>query len=164
MTEIFLHNFDADGYYTGSALAPTNPVTGKTADINPYAATILPPPQHDPEVERARWVEGAWTVEAVPETPSEPEPEPQEPIQPTYCTPVQGLIALFTVKQITEADLLAAINHIPDPVAQYTAKISFQRASLWERKSQTMQNMAELLGLTPQDLDELFEYAVNVSV
>lgn len=159
-----LHHFDADGYYTGTTEVPVNPVTGKPFAINESVATLDPLPVYAPAVERLRRVDGAWVVEAIPEPESEPEPEPQEPVNPTYCTPAQGLVALFAVKQITEDDLLAAISQIPDPVEQYTAKIGLQRATLWERQSQTMQNMAALLGLTEQDLDELFEYATTVSV
>lgn len=82
----------------------------------------------------------------------------------TKCTPAQGLVALFALKQITEDDLLAAIAQIQDPVQQYTARIGLQRATTWERESQTMQSMAALLGLTEQDLDDLFEYAQGVTV
>jgi hypothetical protein len=72
MTEIYFHNFDADGYYAGSALAPVNPVTGKVADINPDAATRDALPDHDPATQRCRWVSGAWAVEEIPE-PDQPQ-------------------------------------------------------------------------------------------
>jgi hypothetical protein len=70
-------------------------------------------------------------------TPAPPEPEPV----PESCTPAQGLVALFAVKQITEDQLLA-----------------------WERTSPTMQALAALLGLTEQDLDDLYTLAVTVVV
>ena len=86
------------------------------------------------------------------------------PPPPTTCTPAQGLIALYALKQITEQDLLDAIAQIPDPVQRYTATIGCQRATFWERGSASMQTMAQLLGLTETDLDELFVYAVGVEV
>lgn len=89
-----------------------------------------------------------------------PEPEPA----PESCTPAQGLVALFAVKGITEDDVLAAIGQIADPVQQYTARIGLQRATTWERTSPTMQAMAALLGLTEQDLDDLYTLAVTVVV
>ena len=57
---------------------------------------------------------------------------------PQTCTPGQGLVALFVLKGITEEDLLARINSIPDPVACYTARIAYSRSTLWERSSQTV--------------------------
>lgn len=112
-------------------------------------------PEYNPHTHGCFWRGGAW--ELVAEKPTKP-PVPQE------CTPAQGLVALFAVKQIAEDDLLVAINQISDPVEKYTAKIGLQRATLWERQSQTMQNLAALLGLSEQDLDELFEYAASVRV
>ena len=83
---------------------------------------------------------------------------------PQQCTPAQGLVALFALKQITEDHVLDAIAQIPDPVQHYTAKIGYQRATTWERNSPTMQTMAQLLQLSDEDLDELFSYAVTVQV
>ena len=88
----------------------------------------------------------------------------EPPTAPTRCTPAQGLVALFALKNITEDNVLAAIAQIPDPVQQYTAKIGYQRATTWERGSPTMQAMALLLQLSEQDLDALFGYAVEVQV
>ena len=86
------------------------------------------------------------------------------PPAPTSCTPAQGLIALYALKQLTEQDILDAVAQITDPVQRYTATIGYQRATTWERGSATMQAMAQLLGLTEADLDGLFAYASGVMV
>ena len=86
------------------------------------------------------------------------------PPPPTSCTPAQGLIALYALKQITEQDILDAIAQIPDPVQRYTATIGYQRAITWQRGSATMTTMAQLLGLNSADLDALFAYAAEVAV
>ena len=83
---------------------------------------------------------------------------------PTVCSPAQGLVALYALKQITEADVNAAIAAITDPVARYTTQIAFARATEWRRDSASMQQLATLLGLTESDLDALFEFAVKVAV
>ena len=83
---------------------------------------------------------------------------------PSVCTPAQGLIALFALKQITEDYVLEAVAQIPDPVQQYTARIGYQRATTWERNSPAMAVMATLLQLSDDDLDELFSFAVTVQV
>lgn len=92
-----------------------------------------------------------------------PPPLP-EPVVPVICTPAQGLVALFAIKGVTEADVSAAIAAIPDAVQRYMAQIGFQRATTWERNSATMQALAALLGLSESDLDALFTYAVGVRV
>ena len=91
-------------------------------------------------------------------------PAPHPAPAPTSCTPAQGLIALYAIKQLTEQDILDAIAQIPDPVQRYTATIGYQRATTWERGSATMQTMAQLLALSETDLDELFAYAVGVAL
>lgn len=83
---------------------------------------------------------------------------------PQSCTPAQGLIALYALKQITEQDILDATAQIPDPVQRYTATIGYQRATTWQRGSATMATMAQLLGLNSADLDALFAYAAEVAV
>jgi hypothetical protein len=83
---------------------------------------------------------------------------------PQSCTPAQGLIALYALKQITEQDIATSIASITDPVQRYTAQIGYSRATQWERGSATMQAMAALLGLSEADLDALFAYAVGVQV
>ena len=80
------------------------------------------------------------------------------------CSPAQGLVALFAIKQITEDDVSAAIAAITDPVARYTTQIAFARATEWRRDSASIQQLAALLGLTEADLDALFEFAVTVAV
>lgn len=83
---------------------------------------------------------------------------------PQACTPGQGLVALFVLNGITEEDLLARIASIPDPVARYTAQIAYSRSTLWERSSQTVQTLGQLMSLTESDLDQLFTYAVTVQL
>lgn len=82
----------------------------------------------------------------------------------TQCTPAQGLVALFALKQITEADIQTAIEGISDPIEKYTAQIAFKRAVTWERQSASIQTMAALLSLSEKDLDDLFAYAATVKV
>lgn len=83
---------------------------------------------------------------------------------PSSCTPAQGLVALFVVNGITEADVATAIAGIPDAAQRYTAQIGFTRATAWERNSATMQALAALLGLSESDLSTLFTYAAGVHV
>ena len=83
-------------------------------------------------------------------------------VKNTQCTPAQGLVALFALKQISEEDILQLIGDIEDPVQQYTARVRFQRATYWERTDDTTKMLSLLLNLSDQDLDDLFEYAATV--
>ena len=118
---------------------------------DPYASEFIPCP---PEVEVG------WLYDGTEFSAPAPTPAPA----PTRCTPAQGLIALYALKQLTEQDILNAIAQIPDLVQRYTATIGYQRATTWERGSATTATMAQLLGLSEIDLDELFIYAVGVAL
>lgn len=83
------------------------------------------------------------------------------PTIPQSVTPAQGLMALYVLKSITEDDILAAINNIVEPVARYQALIAFNKATTWNRESESMQAVAQLMALTEPDLDELFTRAAT---
>ena len=102
---------------------------------------------------------GAWRLAEVQDVPT-----PPTPATPTVCSPAQGLVALFAIKQITESDVTATIAAITDPVLRYTSQIAFARATEWRRDSVSIQRLAALLGLTESDLDALFEFAAKVAV
>ena len=102
---------------------------------------------------------GKWRLAEVQDVPATP-----TPATPTVCSPAQGLVALFAIKQITESDVTATIAAITDPVLRYTSQIAFARATEWKRDSVSIQQLSALLGLTESDLDALFEFAVKVTV
>lgn len=100
---------------------------------------------------------GAWRLAAV-------QPKPEAQAVPGQCTPAQGLVALYVLKNISEAEVLAAISSIQDPTARYTAQIAFSRATVWQQSSPAMQQIAQMLGLTDADLTEMFTLAVTIEV
>ena len=102
---------------------------------------------------------GKWRLAEVQDVPTAP-----TPATPTVCSPAQGLVALFALKQITESDVNATIAAITDPVARYTSQVAFARATEWKRDSASIQQLSALLGLTESDLDALFEFAAKVTV
>lgn len=89
---------------------------------------------------------------------------PLPPTVPSECSPAQGLIALWNLKRISEVEIEAAMERIEDPDHRYAAKIGYSRANPWKRSSATMQTLASLIGLSDQDLDELFSLAVTIQV
>lgn len=111
-----------------------------------------PAPEYDPVGQSCTWDGSKWVVEDV-----VPEPAPV----PDEVTPAQGLMALHALKGITEDDVLAAIDTTQDPALRYQAQIAYQKATRWQRVSVTMQTVAALLGLTEQDMDDLFSLAAT---
>ena len=107
-------------------------------------------PSYDPVTQGCFWRGEAWEVVDVQDDPG--------PV-PASATPAQGLMALYQLKGITEADIEAAIDGIADPAQRYVAQIAYRKTTAWERHSQSIQTIAALLGLTEQDLDDLFRLA-----
>lgn len=104
-------------------------------------------------------VVGSVTVERWPLLdPSEPAAVPQ------VCTAAQGERALFDLRSITDADVLAAIDQIQDADNRYRARSAYQRATEWRRDSETTQTLAAILALSESDMDDLFTYAPTVRV
>lgn len=82
----------------------------------------------------------------------------------TRCTPAQGLVALFIVKNITESDVLTAIDNISNPLDKYMCQVGYTRATEWDRTSDSFQRVAEILQLSELDIDNLFDIAITVKV
>lgn len=161
MKEKIVFQCDDDGWFVGITTADESPEEPGIFHIPRNAYEDAPPVFRPGDGERVRRVATGWEIVKPETTPTTPE---QPKAAPTKCTPAQGLVALFAIKHITEDDVLAEIALIPDEVQRYTAKIGYQRATMWERQSPTMQAMAQLLQLSESDLDELFTYAASVNV
>lgn len=72
-------NFDHFGYYCGTSAARPDPMT-PGAFLLPAFATFDPVPPTSAS-ERARFVQGRWVVEVVPEPTPEPHVTPAAPVQ-----------------------------------------------------------------------------------
>lgn len=158
MTNPIYHSFDADGYYTGSAVPPIDPVAGDWAQPS-ETATAAPVPVFNPETERARWQGGAWAVEIIPVSEPGPEPEPAPDLPPSSCTRRQGRLALRERGDLGAVE--AHIAGIADGTERQIAQIEYE-ADTWERSNPFVQSMWAQLGGTPEQLDDLFRKAVTL--
>lgn len=131
-----------------------------TADAPAYNAATEKIVETAPQLQNGQWTQ---TWEVVPLTEQEIEASRIAAL-PTSCTPAQGLVALYTLKGITETDVLDAIAGIEDDTQRYIARVAYDKATMWERSSASMQTLAALLGLTEADLDALFTAAAGVQV
>lgn len=144
---------------------------GFAADFEDYAAVQqVDQPAHDPTTHKVVGLppvetDGVWLQQwsVVPLTQQEIDDARRAQV-PQSCTAAQGERALFDLRGITDADVLAAIDQIPDADNRYRASSAYQRATEWRRDSETTQTLAAILSLSESDMDELFTYAPTVRV
>lgn len=112
------------------------------------------PPEYDPETEQVvegqpEQVEGqwrqTWTVEPLP-----PEPVPQA------VTMRQARLALLQIGKLAAVD--TAIDSLPDP-DKSAARIEWEYSQEVQRDKPFVSMLAPALGLTEEDLDNLFVLA-----
>jgi hypothetical protein len=73
------------------------------------------------------------------------------------CTPLQGLLAI-------EAAGLTAVYEVwtSDPLRTFAQRAFIERAQVWKRTDPTLIAAAQSIGLTDENLDQLFELAVTL--
>lgn len=141
----------SDMCYTGPVEVPD----GTTA-IPPYH-TFQAPPERDGyhAVMRGGWV----LVEG--QTPPDPQPEIdlRNSRYAMVCTPLQGRIALANAGKLSDVE--AIINDSSTP---QETKIAWEYAIEWRRMSPMIINLSTALGMTDEQVDELFRDAKSVIV
>lgn len=133
--------YDADGFYTGAVRSNTPPSVSHTD---------VPPPD-----DYAQWQGGAW----IPNAREVPVLSPAELLAAErasmVCSRFQAKAALH------QAGLLQAVNDAmadADPVAQ----LAWTEAVEFRRNSPTINALAVSLGLTDEQLDDLFRSATQI--
>ncbi len=82
------------------------------------------------------------------------------PTPVTAVTMRQARLALLGAGLLDDVD--AAIASIPDPVQRKAAQIEWEYATIVERNSALIQQLAPALGLTEAQMDELFATAARL--
>ena len=114
---------------------------------------LIPADPNNTDYQRyLRWLEEG-------NTPLPPDPPPPPPI-PTSVTMRQARLALLQLGLLDDVE--AAIASIPDEVQRRAAQIEWEYASTVERDSQWVQNLAGALGLSGEQLDQLFHLAATL--
>lgn len=93
-------------------------------------------------------------------TPLPPDPPPPSPPIPTSVTMRQARLALLQLGLLDDVE--AAIASIPDEAQRRAAQIEWEYASTVERDSQWVQNLAGAIGLSDEQLDQLFQLAATL--
>lgn len=153
MTTKTVIQLDHNGYFIGTTIADESP-------LEP-GVFLLPGNCVDaefPEVIEgflARYVDGAFVMEAIPE----PEPEPvPEPTIPTVVTMRQARLALLETGIL--ANVQIAIDSLSEPT-KTAATIEWEYSQEVHRDKELVVLLAASLGLTNNDLDALFTLAAT---
>ncbi|MFG1317996.1 hypothetical protein [Xanthobacter autotrophicus] len=89
-------------------------------------------------------------------------PPPATPTIPDQVTRTQALLALLAMPTpITEAEILAAIDQIPDLIERERARILFNHP-LWKRADPFIAQIGAAFGLDGPAIDTLFQQAALI--
>ena len=88
------------------------------------------------------------------------DPPPAPPYVPQHVTRAQGKAALITAGLWD--DVLAYVDAITDPTQQALARVALDDTTEWRRDSPFLATAAAALGLTDQQLDDLFVAAAAI--
>jgi len=140
----------SDMCYTGPVEVPDD-----TIAIPPYH-TFQAPPEQDGYHAVMR---GGWVLIEGP-TP----PDPQDKIElmnwrvSASCSPFQGRVALANAGLLDQVEKI-----IGDALTPQETKIAWEYALTWNRISPMVSNLSTELGLTDEQIDELFRSAQEIS-
>lgn len=84
-------------------------------------------------------------------------PPPPPPVVPQSVTRFQALAALHLAGHLPAVQAIMA-----DPETPVIAKLAWDNALSFERSSPTLASLAQAIGLTSQDLDDLFTMAASI--
>jgi hypothetical protein len=140
----------SDMCYTGTVEVPD----GTTA-IPPFH-DFTAPPEQDGFHAVMTWQ--GWTLV---EGPTPPDPQPEIDLQnwrfSTTCTPFQGRMALINANLMAQVEAIIADASTPQET-----KVAWEYAIEWRRMSPMIDSLAATLGLTAEQIDDLFKDALTI--
>lgn len=140
----------SDMCYTGAVEVPD----GTTAI--PRFHDFTAPPEQEGYHAVMTWQ--GWTLV---EGPTPPDPQPQIDLNnwrnSATCTPFQGRIALSKAGLLAQAQAL-----VDNPDSPEETKIAWEYAIEWRRMSPMIVSLGGALGLTEEQIDDLYREAVQI--
>lgn len=148
MNTILVYCMDAAGLFTVSR-------EQHDTDPLPVPCTLVAPPPG----EFVQWYDGQWRVlDAAPEAPM---PTVTQHV-PASVTRAQGKMALIHAQLWPQVS--AFVDAIGDPTERALAEVALYDTGTWQRTSPFLNTMADALGLSQAQLDELFIAAAQIEV
>lgn len=153
------NNYDVAYWFPMTSIAIENGYT--LAPVNE-----LPQPSFNPATQNCTLQttpvlkNGVWNIDWVvtDKTPEEIAAELDLWRQSTFCTPFQGRMALSNADYLSQVE--AIIN---DPNTPKETKIAWEYAIEWKRMSPMIVNLASTLGMTDEEVDQLFRDAQQIT-
>lgn len=141
----------SDMCYTGTVEVPD----GTTA-IPPFHEFRAPPEQ---DGYHAVMTYQGWILV---EGPTPPDPQPQIDLanwrNTVSCTPFQGRVALSKAGLLAQAQAL-----VDNPDSPEETKIAWEYALEWRRMSSMIISLGGALGLTDEQIDDLYKEAIQIT-
>lgn len=144
---------NAQGYFTGPVIADESPLEPGVY-LLPGGAIDVPPPTV-PAGKVALRQGSSWVFVLPPESPETPPPVAGVP---QSVTRFQALAALHLAGHLPAVQAIMAAPETP-----VLAKLAWDNALSFERSSPLLNGLAGTLGLTSQDLDDLFTAAAGIA-
>ena len=140
----------SDMCYTGPVEVPDG-----TTTIPPYHTFQSPPEQEGYHAV----MNGGWVLV---EGPIPPDPQPEIDLlrwrNSLSCTPFQGRMALINAGLMTQVEGI-----MNNPSTPQETKVAWEYAIQWTRMSPMIISLGGTLGMTDEQIDELFEQAQSIS-
>ena len=147
-----VYQTDHYNYFTNVTFADPDPLEPNNWLI-PGGCIETPPPTFNPATHKAKWTGIEWTLEEIPVPPPEPEPEQPDPnAVPQYVTPLQARKALTAQGLRTQVEEYIATQPLE-------VKDAWEYATQFYRKDGILVNAGSNLGMTEEEIDNLFRLA-----
>ena len=153
-----VYQTDANGYFVGPTVADESPLEPGVFLIPAGAVEVEP--SNIPEGHRARWASGAWEIEKIPEPEPDPEPEPE---------PALRVVAMWRARTIMKVTpwkggtlfhaVQAAIATLADPLQKAAAEEALERGTDFDRDGVSVPMLAQIVGISDEQLDEMMKQA-----
>lgn len=180
------HYHPATGEHIGTGTAMADPLEDGRWLIPAHATDTEPPKVGENEVAvfdgeawtakpdyrgAVYWLEGERHIihkigEVVPNGGStaepEPEPDPEPPYVPQQVTRAQGKAALITAGLWPQ--VLNYVDGIEEPTEKALAVVALDDTTHWQRSSPFLNQCATALGITEEQMDQLFVQASEIQL
>lgn len=136
---------------------------GTQADEGVAGAIDTPLPEFNPSTHRARWVDNGWDIRTHAEWDNVLNPPIKEvPFIPRQVTRAQGKAAL--IQAGIWPSVLSFIDTIEDETEKALALVAINDTTHWQRSSPFLNQAAWALGVSQEQLDDLFLEASKIEL
>lgn len=149
---------DFDGVFLGATMAQESPAEAGVF-LLPAGAVDVSPPEVPPGY-RARWADGQWAFEILPDPPAYSEPGSALGNGGVGPGAVSAMAALLAIDEFGLANAYTA--WVNDPARTFAERAFVDKAMTWRRDNAVLLAAADALGLTNEQMDAIFMRAMEL--